>query len=354
MTRSYVNQCRLGYETKHSIMEKIPIPLFARSNEIVRNAEPGTLIIPKEPLLDPAMDSVNDFLHLEVACPVIDELYDHLYLFAKKSSSHVNPLHAHLRKARSIFITENPGLHLVWYYGMLYVKPIPHCLLNFDFWQRYLQPQISNGEGEIAQMFDHTALSPNCRAAIGFLRTYGYMIRHESDFRIAKASRLLPDDTTYADFQKFIDPFRRIPDAATSPRYHYGQLRLTRLNWAVRIFRFSWYYQTIYIQTGQYLERFAAPLLFLFASLTLIISSMQVGARGSTTRALDGLFPSQLGVLCYCYHLYSTVGSGCLRGCCNPFCLANGLSVFATKSYEILRQSLVLLDNTPIICNFML
>ena len=119
---------------------------------------------------------------------------------------------------------------------------------------------------------------------MGFIRTYGYLIRHESDFRIAKASHLLPDDTTYANFQKFIDPFRRIPDAATSPRYHYGQLRLTRLNWAVRIFRprsvkhrFSWYYQNLYMQTGQYLERFVAPVLFLFASLTLILSSMQVG-----------------------------------------------------------------------------
>jgi hypothetical protein len=268
-------------------MERIPIPPFSRSNEIVHNAvsdPPCTIPIPNEPLLDSATDSVNDFLHREIACPVLDELYDHLYLFVKKSSSHIKPLHAHVRKARTIFITENPGLHIVWYYEMLYLKPIPHCLLNFDFWQRYLQPQSSNNGHEMMQKFDPSALSPNCRAALGFLRTYGYLIRHESDFRIAKQSYLLPDDTTYTNFQKFIEPFRHIPDIAASQRYHYGQLRLTRLNWAVRIFRprstrrnSFLYYQNIYVQTGQQLERFATPLLFLFASLTLILSSMQVG-----------------------------------------------------------------------------
>ena len=268
-------------------MERIPIPPFSRSNEVVPNAvpdPPNTIAIPNEPLLDPAIDSVNDFLHREVACPVLDELYDHLHLFAKKSSSHIKPLHAHIRKSRSVLLTEDPGLHVVWYYGMLYLKPIPHCLLNFDFWQRYLQPQSSNEEHEEVQKFDPSALSANCRAALGFIRTYGHLIQHESDFRIAKQSYLLPEDTTYANFQRFIEPFRHIPDVATSHRFHYGQLRLTRLNWAVRIFRpqsvkgkFFWYYQQIYVQTGQYLERFAAPLLFLFASLTLILSSMQVG-----------------------------------------------------------------------------
>src|SRR5947207_13639583 len=40
--------------------------------------------------------------------------------------------------------------------------------------------------------------------------------------------------------------------------------------------RSPWFYHAIYWHTGQYLEQFVAPLLFLFACFTLILSSMQV------------------------------------------------------------------------------
>lgn len=129
-------------------------------------------------------------------------------------------------------------------------------------------------------------------AALGFLRTYAHLIKHESDFRIAKGAHLLPEHVTYTTFQIFIEPFRHLTDEAVSPRYHYGQIRLTRLNWAIRIFRpvtlgkaLPLYYRNPYVQTNQYSERFGAPLLFLFASLTLVLSSMQVvlAAQGENT-----------------------------------------------------------------------
>jgi hypothetical protein len=68
--------------------------------------------------------------------------------------------------------TSIPGLHLVWYYKELYVKPLPKCLFSYGFWEKHLteQEQSSNK-------------SSKRRAALGFVRSYAYLIRHESDFR---------------------------------------------------------------------------------------------------------------------------------------------------------------------------
>ena len=62
---------------------------------------------------------------------------------------------------------------------------------------------------------------------------------------------------------------------------HDSQLRLTRFNWAIRVFcpRSSkdwWYYHEIYWSTGAYVERSFAPLLFVFESVTIILTAMQV------------------------------------------------------------------------------
>lgn len=68
-----------------------------------------------------------------------------------------------------------------------------------------------------------------------------------------------------------------------SPRYQCGQLRLTRLNWAGRLATpflpdqpFLWNYQERFWQTQQFLDRFGAPLLFIFATVSLVLSAMQV------------------------------------------------------------------------------
>jgi hypothetical protein len=263
---------------------------------------PSSLSIPNEPCLDASKFSVDEFLHNELSCDVLDELYPYLHLIATKSSSHIAPLHDQIVKGRSILITERPGLHLVWYYKQIFIKPIPHCLLNASFWKQYLCP-TSGVQVQGRTVYGLSNLSPSCRAALGFLRSYSHLIQHESDFHIAKSSHLTPFNITYTSFQIFIAPFRHISDEAVTPRYHYGQIRLTRLNWAVRLFRPSsgpshslsknirWfpYYQNRGTQTGEYFEKFGAPLLFLFASLTLILSSMQVvlaarpeGSQGSS------------------------------------------------------------------------
>src|SRR5947207_5831713 len=118
-------------------MAVLQIPPFKADNELVPSSDESIL---NEPHLDIGPEAVNQFLRSELDCPVLDELYPYLHAFTTKSSSHIAPLHDHVGKGRKITVTEKPGLHLVRYYATIYVKPIPHCLINFAFWERYLRP----------------------------------------------------------------------------------------------------------------------------------------------------------------------------------------------------------------------
>jgi hypothetical protein len=113
------------------------------------------------------------------------------------------------------------------------------------------------------------------------MRSYALLVRHHVDFVLARDAHLFPIQFDWADWSEFIAHFRHIEDEDVARRYHYGQLRLSRLNWAVRLFRPSsaqtkWFYAIPHWSTEMYVERAIAPLLFGFASLSLVLSSMQV------------------------------------------------------------------------------
>jgi len=233
-------------------------------------------------------DGAAASLDSELSCAVLDELYPNLDFVARKSSNNIDPVHKHLQKGRKIVLTEDPNLHLVWNYGTVYIKPLPHYLLSYSFWNQNLAPG-----------------SEYRSKALGFVRSYERLIRYPSDFELAKEAQLIPsssspasresgqqpqqqskEELTYTAFVSFIRRFSSVQDANVSPRWHFGQIRLSRLNWAVRIlqpkaarekgFLHRLFYEEQFWQTGQFLIEFAAPLLFVFGALSLILSAMQV------------------------------------------------------------------------------
>ncbi|KAI5462215.1 hypothetical protein BGZ63DRAFT_208051 [Mariannaea sp. PMI_226] len=241
---------------------------------------------------------VVSILEQELDTAILNEMHPWLWLVAKKSSQHVDSLHEHVFKNRTITIAENPALHLVWMYDRVYLKPIPCELLNYRFWINFLIPQVgqlsyTTQSGQLTQSsqqnsqadYEIDSLSSTCQIALGFLRTYSLLIQHESDFVIAQSSNLIPKSITYPEFEDFISAFRFIGDEVVSKRYMYGQFRLTRLNWAVRLCRpasatnktiFPWYYHEMRWQTADYLRDYGAVAVFIFAVLSLILSSLQV------------------------------------------------------------------------------
>ena len=230
----------------------------------------------------PSLATVHDFLQRELDTPILNELYPHLSLVAKKAGDHIYPLHRQLIQRRKIVIAEDPALHLVWYYDTLYLKPIPQCLYNYAFWEKYLLLSTSKCPGTPPNS-GACSNSHIYRTALGYLHSYSFLIWHESDYLIAQRADLIPKDIPYREFKRFILPFRSIPDEFVSPRYHFGQFRLTRLNYAVRLLQPSTmggtifaYYHGRYWQTGDYLRRFGTPLLFFFAAFSVVLSAMQV------------------------------------------------------------------------------
>ncbi|KAK1585048.1 uncharacterized protein LY79DRAFT_277656 [Colletotrichum navitas] len=133
------------------------------------------------------------------------------------------------------------------------------------------------------------------------MRSYERLIRYPSDFELAKEAHLISpfpvsarrgqqktsqSELTYADFAAFIRSFSNVSNAEASPRWHFGQFRLSRLHCAVRIFQPSAatqrglknrvFYEEEFWQIRRFLKKSAATLLSVFAALSLILSAMQV------------------------------------------------------------------------------
>jgi hypothetical protein len=161
---------------------------------------------------------------------------------------------------------------------------MPLCLLNFDFWTTYLPLPTEDttvNEGIPASQQRPSKPIYDRKIALGFMRSYALLVRHHIDFILAQESHLFPTDFEWNKWSEFIAHFRHIEDEDVATRYHYGQLRLSRLDWAVRLFRPSsaatlWFYEIPHWSTGRYVERAIAPLIFSFASLSLVLSAMQV------------------------------------------------------------------------------
>ncbi|KAI9816986.1 MAG: hypothetical protein M1832_004970 [Thelocarpon impressellum] len=163
----------------------------------------------------------------ELLTPELDTIAPYLWLMTTPSSAHVDPLHAQRVRGRNLVVAEDPGLHLVWAYERIYVKPMPDYLLSHAFWSHYL-----GNEGALPLGAHRAAVRA---AACGFVRGYAHLIRHRSDFELAQqdSHRLIPRGIFFPQFARFIGAFEALDDADVSPRYAYGQLRLTRLNfWA--------------------------------------------------------------------------------------------------------------------------
>ncbi|GJC90564.1 hypothetical protein ColLi_13402 [Colletotrichum liriopes] len=221
-----------------------------------------------------------DFIQCEFQGCFIDQLAPHLSFFARKLASHIDPLHEQVfLKRRTISISENADLHLVWHDDTIYIKPFPDYLLLPNVWIEGLSQPPS------VQHTTFRSLSSLSRSVIGFARSYSWLIRHPSDFNLAQREQLISDNVDKLKFLALMKAFRDVPDSAVTERYHYGQLRLSRLNLATRLVRpvsagvvKRWYFQETRFTAGQYVRDYLAALLVFFAifSIALTLSLLVV------------------------------------------------------------------------------
>jgi hypothetical protein len=230
-----------------------------------RNAVTNKVRLPSQPRIS-ATDDARIRAHLadDFLLKDLELLSPRLWMMAKQDARSISPLHRQLVKRRSIVVTEDPRLHLVWYYDRIFIKPIPRYLLSHSFWQRFL---CSPGNETLR------------RAILGYLRTYALLIRYESDFRIASRDdlQLIPERISFASFWDFIRHFEAIPNSDVAGRYSFGELRLSRLNFYSIFFLGRLSYHRVYPQYGDYFETFFKPMLFAFGMFSVTLDTMQVG-----------------------------------------------------------------------------
>jgi hypothetical protein len=204
----------------------------------------------------------------------------YLWMMSLHSSANISPLHRQVVKGRQIIVTEDPILHLVWMPNRIHIKPLPEYLLSFMFWDQYL---LSPSSPIPAASRDQIL-----RAALGYLRSYFYLIRHECDFFLAQKNHIIPESISWAQFCAFISRFDTIADDDVSKRYAFGELRLNRLNVYCKFILGKARLHRIPTTTyGAYLSRFYAPVFFVLAVLSALLNALQVGL------AVESLTPNK-------------------------------------------------------------
>ncbi|KAK0753738.1 hypothetical protein B0T18DRAFT_337548 [Schizothecium vesticola] len=224
-------------------------------------------------------DGLLNYLRRAHLTNSLDELLPYMrYVFVQTPSyRHIMPLHHQRAHLREVVINENPGLHLVWYYDKIFVKPIPAYFYSKAFWT-----YIEHADPDVYQ------------AVVGFMRSYNFLIQYEVDFAEACRLRLIPDKhgggpPTYEEFCDFVEPFTRADDHHVNRRFHYGELRLTRINRAALLFKRHLAYFHMHPQWGSFMSRILAPVVTVFAIFSVALNSMQVALQAlQMTEGGDG------------------------------------------------------------------
>lgn len=218
------------------------------------------------PLSNP--DAVVAFLLKELDVDQADSIQPYLWI-AGLPISNIRPLHRNIVIQRKIVVCEQSALHLVSHGDAIFVKPIPHCLLQHSFYKEHIAGK---------------AINPKItRRASAYLSTYLYLIRHQSDFSIASQYGLLPSWVTWEQWLAFsADLSNALCDnrgrmMRFDGRYSHGELRLGRLNLIMRLKGILRGYTILDTQYSQYFSQFFGLLTLLTAVyISVVLSAFQV------------------------------------------------------------------------------
>lgn len=179
-----------------------------------------------------------------------------MYLWLAGRPACARPLSHQLALGRTIVVTEHADLHLVWSTSTLFLKPLP------------------------AYLFRHESIESH-KPVLSLLISYVWLVRHQSDFAIAKKAGLLPLSMEWKEWTEICvqqqGNLQRF--GLLEPRYRYGELRLARLNWIYILTRRSSLrgYSFGENRVGNFFVRHFSWLAGTFAYISILLSAMQVG-----------------------------------------------------------------------------
>ncbi|CEF85645.1 unnamed protein product [Fusarium graminearum] len=245
------------------------------------------------------LTTILDWVDKEIDLCRLANIHNFLWIAGRPMPP--RPIHQQRLLNREIFITERLDLHLVWTTDRIFLKPLPRFLLDPRFWERFLYCHtvpVLNGE------------QCSCRGrrerALGFLFSYAALMAHESDFYIAKEAHLIPEEVQWSAWRKAVREILGTSPIypAIDPRFHYGELRLSRLN---KIY-FYWKtplsgYASRWNQYGSFFHDNFALLASSTVYIAVVLTAMQVGLA---TEALQNNTAFQSAS--YGFTIFSIVG----------------------------------------------
>lgn len=146
------------------------------------------------------------------------------------------------------------------------------------------------------------------KRALGFFFSYAALIVHESDYYIAKDMHLIPGEVQWPAWRSLIQELLGTSPTGiypqVDPRFHYGELRLSRLN------KIYFFWQTplrgYMSRWNQYISFFHDNFALLASStiyIAIVLTAMQVGLA---TDALRGSVAFQSAS--YGFTVFSIIG----------------------------------------------
>ncbi|KAF1344924.1 hypothetical protein BDV97DRAFT_362812 [Delphinella strobiligena] len=218
----------------------------------------------------------------EIEVHDLDEINGWLWIVGVKGN--VRPLHHQKVLLREIIPTDLSRLHLVWFDRVVYVKPLPDCLLDYGYvHDKIKEYRTLKPDHYIRSELDSKWEPEYLRQAVsGFLRSYCSMVQSKTDFRVAQDLGLLKKDLDWAAWSAYrrsiLDKTGR-PDGEdldVTPRYQFGELRLGRLNIVYRLTFRSKVYFTVHKEYNTYFQQYFSLFIATCAIVATILTAMQV------------------------------------------------------------------------------
>lgn len=225
-----------------------------------------------------ANDDVRAFLEEDLDLKRLNNIHTNLWMAGRPMRA--RPLHRYKMYGYEVLGTQQMDLHLLRFSNKILVKPLPEYLLSTVFWQEHL---CGDSDEEL------------WKSATGWLLSYVWLITCPLDLKLAHDNGLLPAPITWTWWKAFVTDFLSNVDIKTldqvNKRYHFGDLRLSRINSIYRTrFFFTHFVRGYLYGYNRYVvffERNFSWILILFVFLSLVLSAMQVGT------ALDDLSGSR-------------------------------------------------------------
>lgn len=214
-----------------------------------------------------ANHNIDEFLKTDLNLERLNRIHDQLWAAGRPMRA--RPLHRYKMMGFDLLYTQQMDLHLLKFSNRLILKPLPEWMLSYNFWVEHICP--------------HPELH---KSACGFLLSYVWLLTTPLDLKLAHDHTLLPSFITWHWWKKFVKEFFNEVDMNSlhqvNQRYHFGDLRLGRINSIYRIrFFYSHFVRGYLYGYNRYVvffQRNFSWILIVFVFFSLVLSAMQVGA----------------------------------------------------------------------------